>query len=59
VEDDLTNELLKETENAKVTLNQQDKDKNDAAKENNADKFKQIKKKQDQKFIDLMDDLDI
>jgi len=32
VEDDITAELLKETENAKVALSQQDKAKKDAAK---------------------------
>lgn len=50
---------MQETKTAKDTLNKQDQAKRDAAKENNTDKYKQIKKNQDQKFIDLMDDLDI
>ena len=53
-EDDITQQLLQETKSAKQMFNQQESAKNDKPEKN-----QQIKKQRDQKFIDLMDDLDI
>lgn len=46
--------MLQETKSAKQMFNQQESAKNDKPEKN-----QQIKKQRDQKFIDLMDDLDI
>ena len=53
-EDDITQQLMQETKSAKQMFNQQESAKNDKPEKN-----QQIKKQRDQKFIDLMDDLDI
>lgn len=50
VDDAFTNDLLKETEMAKAAYNHQEK---------SQAQTKQPRKNPDQKFIDLMDDLDI
>lgn len=56
-ESDFVQQLLQEEQAAKANLAKEDKELKDAKANKDYEKYQQVKAKQDQKFVDLMDDL--
>jgi len=56
-ENDFVNQLLAEEQLAKANLTQEQKEMKTAKDNKDYEKYQQLKAKQDQKFVDLMDDL--